>query len=73
MNKEKFIPAKYGWVSPITPPTVHNNVVVLIFDKPNELYIEVLGYYADGAWQLDYDEDYEIRGWFPYPYTPHNN
>lgn len=73
--KEKFIPTEFGWISPKTPPTHHNNVVVLVWLKNETLYQELIGYYESKKWALSRvdDEDYEIQGWFPYPYTPHNH
>lgn len=75
--KEKFIPTEFGWVSPKTPPSNHNNVVVLIWF--NGLYFEKMGFFEDEDWIVyDLDNDmresaYEIQGWFPIPYTPHNH
>jgi len=76
MKIEDFIPTEFGWVSSKTPPINHNKVVVLVWHKTDELYLEELGYYEHEKWQLDNDNninDYEIHGWFPYPYTPHNH
>ena len=76
--KEKFIPSKFGWISKDTPPQSHNDVVVLIWLKSEELYTELFGYYESGRWELKdestlTDIEYEISAWFPYPYTPHNH
>ena len=76
MKIEDFIPAEFGWVSSKTPPINHNKVVVLAFLNTEKIYDEVLGFHVHGKWHLlDIDnlEDYEIHGWFPYPYTPHNH
>jgi hypothetical protein len=73
--KEKFIPTEFGWISAKTPPVNHNNVVVLVWLKNETLYQEVIGFYDSNEWNLSNvdDEDYEVQGWFPFPYTPHNH
>jgi hypothetical protein len=73
--KENFNPQEFGWVSEKTPPTNHNQVVVLVWLQDETLYKEVLGFYESGDWSLYNieDENFEIQGWFPYPYTPHNH
>jgi len=75
MNKEEFKPTEFGWVSVKTPPTNHNNIVVLVWLKNETLYQELIGFYEHNEWHLDGvdDTDFEIKGWFPYPYTPHNH
>lgn len=73
--KEKFIPTEFGWISSNTPPVNHNNVVVLVWLKNETLFQEIIGFYEESKWHLSDidDEDYEVQGWFPYPYTPHNH
>jgi hypothetical protein len=73
--KQKFIATNYGWVSPLTPPVNHNQVVVLVFSTNNDLFLERLGYYENGEWEIYDDEfkDFIIYGWFPYPFSPDNN
>ena len=72
--REKFIPTEFGWISAKTPPVNHNNVVVLVWLINETLYQEVIGYYESDEWHLSNDdEDYEVQGWFPFPYTPHNH
>lgn len=73
--KEKFIPTEFGWISEKTPPVNHNNVVVLVWLKNETLFQEVIGFYESNEWHLSCvdDEDYEVKGWFPLPYTPHNH
>jgi len=73
--KEKFIPTEFGWISSKMPPENHNNVVVLVWLKNETLFQELIGFYEDNKWYLSDidDEDYEVQGWFPYPYTPHNH
>lgn len=73
--QEKFNPTEFGWVSVKTPPVNHNSVVVLVWMKTHKLYTEVIGYYEENEWEVrDVDDnDFEIQGWFPYPYTPHNH
>ncbi len=73
--KEKFIPTNFGWISEKTPPVNHNNVVVLIWLKNDKIFDETIGYYQGNQWQLsNFNEtDYEVKGWYPYPYTPHNH
>jgi len=70
-----FIATECGWVSPKTPPTNHNNVVVLLWLENEELYQEIIGFYEDNEWILNDADDtnYSVCGWFPYPYTPHNH
>jgi|GEM_PF-4231890 len=72
---ERFIPAEFGWVSPKTPPTNHNSVVVLVWLKNEKVYQELIGFYESDNWVLYMvdDTDYEIHGWFPFPYTPNNH
>lgn len=74
MNNIMFKPTEFGWVSPKTPPVNHNDVVVLLWLVFDETYHESIGYFENGKWYINeaYD-DYEIQGWFPYPYTPHNH
>ncbi len=72
--REEFIPTEFGWISAKTPPVNHNNVVVLVWLINEKLYKEVIGYYLSDEWNLSNDyEDYEVQGWFPFPYTPHNH
>lgn len=73
--KEKFIPTEFGWISVKTPPVNHNNVVVLVWLKNETLYQELICFFENGNWELTGvdDEDYEIQGWYPLPYTPHNH
>ena len=73
--KEKFIPTEFGWISEKTPPVSHNNVVVLVWLKNETLFQELIGFYEGDKWHLSNvdDEDYEVQGWFPFPYTPHNH
>lgn len=72
---EEFIPTNFGWISRKTPPTNNNDVVVLIWLTDEELFVEDIGFYEANEWHLrDYDNDsFEVKGWFPYPYTPHNS
>ena len=72
---QKFIPTECGWVSTKTPPVNHNNVVVLLWIHDDEIYDEVIGYYADAKWNLPdlgYGID-KVMGWFPIPFTPNNH
>jgi hypothetical protein len=73
--KEKFVPTEFGWVSHKTPPTNHNSVVVLLWLENEKIYQEMIGFYEDQEWHLSDvdDDDYEVLGWFPFPYTPHNH
>jgi len=73
--KEKFIPTEFGWISEKTPPVNHNNVVVLVWLKNEKLFQELIDFYESNKWHLSYvnDKDYEVKGWFPFPYTPHNH
>ncbi len=73
--KVKFIPTEFGWISVKTPPVNHNNVVVLVWLKNETLFQELIGYYESDEWNLSNidDTDYEVQGWFPFPYTPHNH
>ena len=73
MRREDFIPEEFGWVSSLTPPTIHNNVVVLIFLVDESLYVERFGFFENGEWIIDEEDKHTIKGWFPYPYTPDNN
>jgi len=80
MTKSKeFIPTEFGWVSHETPPTEENrDVVVLVWCPFEEMYLERIGYFGNQKWNIlsikdDVEPDnFEVRGWFPYPYTPHN-
>lgn len=73
--KAKFIPTEFGWISVKTPPINHNNVVVLVWLKNETLFSELIGFYESDEWHLSAvdDTDYEVQGWFPFPYTPHNH
>jgi hypothetical protein len=74
MRIEKFVPISFGWVSEKTPPQNHNNVVILGYDKENDLYYEFIGYYEYDDWIInDSFKEFEVKGWFPFPYTPHNH
>ena len=71
--RNKFIPTECGWVSEKTPPTHHNNVVILIFDADDNMYMEVIGFYDD-CWELDKEyQGWIVKGWIPIPYTPNNH
>lgn len=74
MSKE-FIPGEYGWVSQDTPPVNHNTVVVLLWLINEQVYQEVFGFYEKGKWFLRGvdDDEFDIKGWFAYPFTPNNN
>lgn len=75
VKEYNFIPTEFGWVSVTTPPINHNDVVVLVWKKNIKMYQEVIGYYENDQWVIGGidDTDFEIHGWFPYPYTPNNH
>lgn len=70
---KKFIPINYGWVSDKTPPRNHYNVVILVYNKYDELYYETIGYYESKKWVLPKEYiECMVCGWSPIPYSPNN-
>ena len=72
--RKKFIPTDYGWISEKTPPQDNYNIVLLLYNNFEEIFMEFIGYYENNKWHCNEDEfsDCEVLGWIPLPYNPDN-
>jgi hypothetical protein len=62
----------YGWISPKSPPSNNNDVVVLIWNSNEELFHPVFGYYENKKWRLANGDrsNIDVKGWLNLPYYP---